>query len=115
MIITKETKERFVKMLLARQIVVIQCNKSARNKTYNYKILGVSSEGKWDFTHTCAELSNYPVSGDVQNRSIRSLDCVAVIYDVLNELRKEGIYEDEDFNYYDLYNKIRDLLTTFYI
>lgn len=114
MVITKETKERFVRMLYARQVVAIQCNKSSRNKTYNYKILGVSSDGKWDFTYTCADLSNYPVSGDVRSLSIRSLDVVAVICETLTKLKDEGIFTEEK-NGYSLYQEVRDLITTFYM
>ena len=114
MIITKETKERFVKMLKAGQIIVIQCNKSSNRKTYDYKFIGANNSGKWDFTHLVAEYSNYPNNKGCQYLAIRSLDGAAVICSTLYELKKEGIKTGLGDGY-SQYEKIRDLLTTFYL
>lgn len=115
MIITKETKERFVRMLKARKIIVIQCKKSSNRKTFNYKFIGANNSGKWDFTPMIAEYSNYSNSkGGCQYLSIRSLDGAAVICSTLCELKKEGIKTGLGDGY-SQYEKVRDLLTTFYL
>ena len=114
MIITKETKERFVKMLKAGQIIVIQCNKGNNRRTYDYKFIGANDSGKWDFTPLVAEYSNYPNNKGCQYLTIRSLDGVSVICSTLCELQKEGI--ETDFgDGYSQYEKVRDLLATFYL
>jgi len=114
MTITKETKERFVKMLKARQIIVIQCNKGSNRKTYDFKFIGANNSGKWDFTPLLAEYSNYSNNKGCQYLSIRSLDGAAVICSALCELKKEGMKTGLGDGY-SQYEKIRDLLTTFYI
>lgn len=55
MIITRETKERFVKMLSKKQIVVIWHRLSSRSDTRNYKFIGMQNGMKWDFTYTIIE------------------------------------------------------------
>ena len=114
MIITKETKERFVKMLKAGQIIVIQCNKSSNRKTYDYKFIGANNSGKWDFTPLAAEYSWYQNNKGVQYLTIRALDGVSVICSILCELQRDGI--ETDFgDGYSQYERVRDLLCTFYI
>ena len=86
MIITKETKERFVKMLEANQIICIRANKKGR-KTYDYKVIGATDNGKWDFTPMVANVSNYPNNGGCMELAIITVhDAADVIEDVLLEL-----------------------------
>ncbi len=115
MIITKETKERFVKMLEARQIIVIQFDKSRSRETYDYKFIGASSDGKWDFTPLCAELSGHPnnSSTHVQKLVIRALDAAEVICDTLEGLRDENIIFSE-LTGHRLYEAVREKISTFY-
>lgn len=114
--ITKETKERFVKMLNARQIIVIQCNKSTNRKTYDLKFIGANSGGKWDFTPLVAETSGYPSNRrkTIEWLAIYALDAVSVVCDTLNKLQEEGLGSDLGEGY-SQYQKVRELLTTFYI
>lgn len=114
--ITKETKERFVKMLSARQIIVIQCNKGSKRKTYDFKFIGANSGGKWDFTPLVAETSGYPSNKrtTVEGLAIYALDAASVVCDTLNKLQEEGLGFDLGEGY-SQYQKVRDLLTTFYI
>ena len=116
MYITRETKERFVKMLNDRQILVIQNDKGRKYKTYNLKFIGANSDGKWDFTPMVAQLSKYQSTKEeyIQYISIRALDAVAVICNVLDELKDEGIVErkSEGFSQYE---EVRDKISTFYV
>lgn len=116
MIISKETKERFVKMLNDRQIIVIQCNKSVKRNTYDFKIIGANDNGKWDFTPMVAEISDYPSNKNttVTYLSIRALDGDDVICNTLLKLGKEGLF-DKFENGYALYNYVREHVTTFFI
>lgn len=116
MIIEKATKSRFIKMLEAREIIVINCDKSARRKTYDFKFIGANSYGVWDFTPLCAEISGYPynTAATRSRLSIRSNDGIAVLYEVTEKLSEEGFYFS-DKKEHDLYEVIRHLVTTFYI
>ena len=117
MIITKETKERFVKMLDARQIIVI-CEMNKRKdccRNNCYKFVGVDG-GRWDFTPMVAQISGHDTrnENDAQLVSVKSIDGASVIVDTLIALSEEGIIEpiiSRDCEYF----KVRDLLTTFYI
>lgn len=117
MTVTKETKERFVKMLKARQIIVIQCNKGSNRKTYDFKFIGANNSGKWDFNpmveHFTRGHYSYRSGGDY-TLAIRAIDAVSVICEVLDELKKENV-ECDFGNGYTQYENVRDLLTTFYI
>lgn len=117
MIITKETKERFVKMLRDRQIIIIQCDKGRNRKTYDFKIIGANSGGRWDFTPLVAETSIYPSSrGEtIQKLSVRGLDGAAVVANTIFKLEIEGIKTNFGEDYYGIYQNVRELLTTFYI
>lgn len=116
MIITRETKELFVKMLCDRQIIVIQCNKSTNRKTYDFKFIGATPDGKWDFTPLVAEMSGYPSNKrtTVERLTIYALGAVSVVCDTLNKLQEEGLGPNLGKGY-SQYQKVRDLLTTFYI
>jgi len=117
MIITEETKQRFLQMLNNRQIIVIQCNKGSQYKTYNFKFIGANGEGKWDFTPMIAEMSCYPYCNDscITHLSIRALDATGVICNVIEKMKEEGILNFEYTFGYELYQIVRDKITTFYI
>lgn len=116
MIITKETKERFVKMLKAHQIIVIQCNKGNNRKSYDYKFIGADVRGRYDFTPLVAEYSGYKSNKNktVMYLSVQGLDAAAIITDTLDALRNENVFKSKKTNY-ELYEEVRDLLYTFYI
>ena len=116
MIITKETKERFVKMLEKNQIIMIQCNRSGR-KTYDFKFIGSDGYGKWDFTPMVAEISGYPSNKDtaIKYLAVRSLDGEDVICNTLLKLHEEGLFDKFSSNGYSLYNYVRGHISTFFI
>lgn len=113
---TKETKERFVEMLKNRQVIVIMCDKGTNRRTYNCKFIGANDSGKWDFTPLVAEKSGYPSNRrtTVERLAIHALDAVSVVCDTLNKLHDEGVGPNPGGGY-SQYQKVRDLLTTFYI
>lgn len=116
MYIAKETKERFVKMLKAHQIIVIQCNKGSNRKNYDYKFIGADVCGRYDFTPLIAEYSGYKSNNNesVMYLSVRGLDAAAIIADTLDVLRKENVFKSKKTNY-ELYEEARSLICTFYI
>ena len=112
--ITRETKERFVKMLKNRQVIVVRCKKSAR-KTYNYKFIGANELGRWDFTPLVAEISGAQSDGnDILLLSIRGIDAAAIITDTLIELKNQGV-SGISSEKYELYVQVRSRLCTFYM
>lgn len=115
--ITKETKERFVSMLKERQIIVIECDKSAKNKNYNYKFIGANEYGRWDFTPLVAEFSGYPNNRNkcVMRLSVRGIDAAAIIADTLMNLENQDAIGIRIDNYHSLHEKVRNLICTFYI
>ena len=117
MVITRETEERFVRMLKNREIIVIQCCKSVRRKTYDYKFIGANSYGKWDFTPLVENATSgkysYRYHKDVR-LAIRVTDAASVICEVLCELEKDGISSDFGSGY-SQYEKVCDHLCTFYL
>lgn len=104
-------------MLDDRQIIVIQCNKGNSHKTYDFKFIGANSEGKWDFTPMMVEMSRFPSnkSAHVQNLSVRALDAVSVICNVIEKIREEGILNFGNTIGYDLYQTVREKISTFYV
>lgn len=119
MIITEETKKRFLKMLNDRQIIVIQCNKGSQHKTYNFKFIGANSKGKWDFTPMVVEMSRFPSNKTTrtmeQYLSVRALDAAIVICNVIEKMKEEGILNFEYTFGYELYQIVRDKISTFYV
>ena len=117
MIITDETKQRFLRMLNERQIIVIQCDHGKSHKTYDFKFIGANSEGKWDFTPMMVEMSRYPSnkSTNVKYLSVRALDAVSVICEVIEKMKEEGILNFEYAFGYELYQIVRDKISTFYV
>jgi hypothetical protein len=117
MIITEETKQQFLQMLNDRQIIVIQCNKGSQYKTYNFKFIGANSEGKWDFTPMVVEMSGFPSnkSTNIHHLSVRALDATDVICNVIEKMKEEGVLNFDYTFGYELYQIVRDKITTFYI
>lgn len=120
MIITKETKERFVKMLDERQIIVIHARYIHRRYP-QYKVIGANSEGKWDFTPCIVELSNceyIPVLGG-QIAICGALDVVGILQEAVRKLWDERIeskfYKTHEDACYALYSYCRDQICTFFV
>ena len=113
MLITLETKKRFVKMLKSKQIIVIECNKGNYRKTYAYKFIGANSGGRWDFTPLVAQYSHYRNNGssDVKRLTIFATDGIAVLCDTLDSLEiNAGLG-----NGYSQYSQVSELVSTFYV
>lgn len=116
MIIERSTKERFVKMLEERQIIVVRSKTDARRMTNRYKFIGVNSDGKWDFTPMVAELTRYRCNAkaEISDRVIYATDSASVICDVIDNLLKDGLCKWIERGG-EMYFKVRDLLTVFYM
>lgn len=108
----KETKEQFVKMLNERHIIVIECRMPGR-KTYSYKFIGASNEGKWDFTPLVAAYSGYRSNSGmcIERIAVYANDSASVVCATLKALAGEGINVSVEEGY-SQYAKVRDLLTT---
>ena len=113
MIITQDTKSRFVKMLMTGQVIVIES--ATRNKANDYKFIGASSNGRWDFTPMIAELTGSPKRDDYVRYSVRSTDGIAVIANALVILREQGTPGIPKGNHETLYFKAKDLTCKVYI
>ena len=114
MIITRETEERFVKMLDAKQVIIIRSDKGGSRKTFDFKFIGASSSGKWDFTPLVACYSGYPYTGQNSTTRVRALDGVEVIANTLLKLSAEGIFK-KSMRGYTLFEYAREHVATFYI
>lgn len=71
MVITRETKERFVEMLEKKEIIVV----GRKIKTnYDFKFIGVHNGMKWDFTPTVAYCTGCRTNGvyDITHMTVRS-------------------------------------------
>ena len=120
MIITKETKERFVKMLDKRQIIVIRA--SVINRKYpHFKIIGADESGRWDFTPCVsyvADRNTIQVSGG-EIVICGTLDVVGVLQDALRNLHDERIESDFFKNNtdcgYSLYSYCNEHICTFHL
>jgi len=117
MIITKETKERFVRMLMNHEIIVIECKRNSNRRSYDYKFIGANSYGRWDFTPLVAEYSGFPCpEKPIQWLSVRGDDAAKILHAVMNEMRNQKINGVPAYvSAYSQYVAIRTLLTTFYI
>lgn len=116
MIITQEIKEKFARMLDARQIIVVQCNRSISRKTYDYKFIGCDGYGKWDFTPLVAELTDFSTNKceRIQYLVIRGNGGADIVYEVMRKLQDEGIAASTPSGH-SLYEYCRDKLSTFYL
>lgn len=115
---TKEMKQRFLTMLDAKQIIVIQCNRSEKRKSYDFKFIGADSYGRWDFTPLVAECSGYPTNKGVSTLAVRGLDGASIIADVLRKLIEEGFSCNQNLDgesYYSICSYCDNRLCTFYL
>jgi hypothetical protein len=114
MIITEETKKRFVSMLVARQILVIECHRNPKDRHYEYKFIGANEKGKWDFTPMIEEVtdfkSNKPVP--IKYLTIHANDAAHIVANTLEKFDEEGVFPVR-LRGVELYQYVRDLLTTF--
>lgn len=112
--ITYETKIRFARMLARKQIIVIQCKKSAKCKNYDFKFIGADNFNKYDFTPMVADTLGLPISQEIYYCSIKGYDAAEIVRQTIEKLASEGIIKEEKTGY-DLYEQVRDLLATFYL
>ena len=112
--ITYVTKIRFARMLARKQIIVIQCKKSAMCKNYDFKFIGADNFNKYDFTPMVADTLGLPISQEIYYCSIKGYDAAEIVRQTIEKLASEGIIKEEKTGY-DLYEQVRDLLTTFYL
>ena len=120
MIITNETKERFVKMLDKRQIIVIRA--SVINRKYpHFKIIGADEFGRWDLTPCVSYITDcktIPVTGG-EIAICGTLDVVGVLQDALRKLYEERIESDFFKNNtdcgYSLYSYCSEHICTFHL
>lgn len=85
MIITKETMERFVEMLQAREIIVV----GHRIKTnYDFKFIGVHNGLKWDFTPMIAYVTSCRTNGsnNITSMTVRSYSADYLVEQTLKNL-----------------------------
>ena len=90
MVITRETKERFVKMLEAREIIVV----GHRIKTnYDFKFIGVHNGLKWDFTPTVAFCTGCRTNGahDLPNLTVRSYSADYLVEQTLKDMPNDCV------------------------
>lgn len=113
MIITTETKERFVKMLDENQIIIINARILDR-KYPHYKIIGANNSGKWDFTPCVAHVTNcgnIPVCGGEIAIS-GTIDIHSILQDALRNLYDERIesafFKENKGCGYELYSYCRE-------
>ena len=99
MIITKQTMERFVRMLESNEIVVV-----ARRIKVNYemKVIGVHIGMKWDFTPMVAYVTACRTNGaDITHMAVRDVSPQSIIWRTLKELPSFEIFHPaslkEDF------------------
>jgi len=112
--VINETKIRFARMLARKQIIVIQCKKSARCKNYDFKFIGADNFSKFDFTPMVAETLGLPISQRIYYCSIKGFDAAEIVRQTIEKLASDGIIKEEKSGY-DLYEQVRDLLSTFYL
>ena len=78
---TKETYERFIKMVENGQIIVVAHRLNKRSFTQEYKIIGANSEGRWDFTPMVAYLTDCKTNGGgVTNLACRGQYSDSLVY-----------------------------------
>lgn len=114
MYIINETKIRFARMLAKKQIIVIQCKKSANSKNYDLKFIGADDYERFDFTPMIADTLGLPLSQNIYYCSVKSYDAAEIVRLTIERLAKDGIISEEKSGY-DLYEQVRDLLVTFYL
>jgi len=121
MIITNETKERFVKMLDKGQIIVI-CASVINRKYPHFKIIGADESGRWDFTPCVSYITDcktIPVTGG-EIAIAGTIDIVGVLQIALENLYDERIessfFSDRNvYSTYQLYRYCEEHICTFHL
>lgn len=114
MFITNELKIRFVRMLAKRQILVVQCKRNKRSKNYDFKFIGANEFEKFDFTPMIADTLHVCLRQSCEYNSILGIDAAEIVRLFIEKLAKDGIVNEKKIGY-DLYEEVRDLLSTFYL
>lgn len=102
---TKETYERFAKMVEARQIIVVGHRINKKSFTHDFKIIGATSDGRWDFTPMVAWLVGKTYGQGIKDTTVRGQNVDAILFDAFcHALRLAGIespltFEDVRFNF----------------
>ena len=120
MVITKETKERFIKMLDKKQIIVIRA--TLINRKYpHFKIIGADEYGRWDFTPCISYITDcktIAVTGG-EMAICGTVDCVQLLQNTLRKLHDERIesafFENNNDCNYTLYSYCREHICTFHL
>ncbi len=114
MIITEETKKRFMRMLADRQIIVIQhkCHRAS----YLFKFIGANDAGKWDFTPMVVDVAGIEYNGEMstENLSVLGKDAADILTKVVKKLMCGGNWMFAE-TYHEIYEKVREHITTFYM
>ena len=121
MIITNETKERFVKMLDKGQIIVIRASVVSR-KFPHFKIIGADEFGRWDLTQCVSYITDcktIPVTGGEIAIS-GTIDIVNVLQKALEKLYDERIessffFERRAYSTYQIYHYCEEQICTFHL
>jgi hypothetical protein len=90
MIITRETKERFVEMLEKKEIIVV----GRKIKTnYDFKFIGVHNGMKWDFTPTVAYCTGWRTNGvyDITHMTVRSYSADYLVEQTLKNMPNDCV------------------------
>lgn len=91
MIIENITKERFVKMLAKRQIVVVYRDLSPRSSTREYKFIGMQNGLKWDFTHLVVSGTGCKTNGKSGGQiAARGCYVMTLLEETLKWLKERG-------------------------
>lgn len=109
MIITRETKERFVQMLQAREIIVV----GRKIKTnYDFKFIGVHNGLKWDFTPTIAWCTGCKTNGSDSptTMTVRSYSADYLVEQTLKYMPSDCVYPPKE-----LIQNVSDYLAYFWM
>ena len=90
MVITRETKERFVEMLKKKEIIVV----GRKIKTnYDFKFIGVHNGMKWDFTPTVAYCTSCRTNGvyDITHMTVRSYSADYLVEQTLKNMPNDCV------------------------
>ena len=90
MIITRETKERFVEMLEKKEIIVV----GRKIKTnYDFKFIGVHNGMKWDFSPTVAYCTGCRTNGvyDITHMTVRSYSADYLVEQTLKNMPNDCV------------------------
>ena len=114
MFITYDTKIRFARMVARRQVIVVQCRRTARSASYDFKFIGADEFGRYDCTPAIIDILGLPENADIRHLTVRAKDAADVVARALTCLADDGIVKVEKRGH-DLYEEVRNLLTTFYM